>query len=1694
MSSSVGNDIVTGFLEEVEGYLPDMNRCLQVLQQDKADRSSLAELHRITHTIKGAAAMVGLDDLSAMGEVMEKVMENVLGSSLVLDEETMQLVGAATRQIDQYCVMQRDGSAHDEQLFQNTIAELEKKLSQSTTPADLEADEGYSPESIFFEQDSEELVPEEGGPFDLDEDAEDDLFLGADTAVSEEDSSESFLDSLSLAEDEEEDLDNELLLVNSDEDEDDLFASALTEPEQSEQNQQEQSTEDLFHSVESVSPEEEMEDIDAELLECFREETEDHLENVDQCLNNLTAQISKLVKLTPSTREELHSLRRSVHTLKGAAAVIGIPQVAAWGHDFEDFLDWLHDEAQQLDPLSLVALRDGADLLASLVDDPTQATDAAQQQIMVKFADITEAFTSSLSAVSDEAEEAQPAFDALDDRAEDFVLSEDDADGFLDEIAASAGQPEDSGGDGIEDELFLQDQDVAEDDLFGTAVTDLAESSEEILPSAEADIDPIDPELLECFQEETEEHLESIETCLKTLGEEVTDAVQLTPSTQETLHIFRRAVHTLKGAAAVIGIEPVADWGRDFEDFLDWLHDEAKRLDPSIIDHLRESAKLLASLAHDPAFPAQQEKQRLIAIFSDITEAFSTGAENQDGVKEKVSFSQEQGSEEDADLFAETELEEDEAEDFFDVIGDDTASVDEDDALFQETDEEEDLFGSVLAGLAESPESFSSDTEESAAEPIDPELLECFREETDEHLENIDNCLTQLSQEITAPMELTSTSRETLHSLRRSVHTLKGAAAVIGIEQIAAWGHDFEDFLDWLHDEAQKLAPPIITLLQDGADVLADLADNPSCPVAKRKSKLAAEFNHIMVSDRQEEALQDKGESSLDEPDDFFVELPDSSRKEIDDDPFAVQDSTADELKSGPHEDVAQEAEADIDPELLQCFHEEAEEHLDSIDRQLNHLGMTVSGEAELTDLKRGSLHSIRRSVHTLKGAASVIGIEPVAAWGHDFEDFLDWLHDEAQVIRPVVIKAMQKGADILTRLVEAPGVSVSKDQKSLLEQFGQITTGNLTETSPNESKEDVAAAEASSPQVTSKQVIEPKKQAAPAPQSQRKRTATLRVDVDRIDQLVGLSGDMVINLSSFEDSMDAMSGTMKELDMILQRLKNINSSLEAGYELASIPHIGGVIDAQASGITEDFDPLEMDRYSELNILIRSLTEAVSDLDSIMAQNAMDNVTWQKTVERQGMVLKDLQNRMMGIRMTPLSTLSSRMHRTVREAERTTGHPAQLIIEGESIMMDTRVWDVMADPLMHILRNSVAHGGRLPQEAGWTPLSITIKAIRKGGQCVLRVKDTGKGLDYEAIRVKGMKLYPNDRVNLMNDHELADLIFRHGFSSTGSVTNIAGRGVGMDVVRDAIDQLNGSIELISERGQGTEFVMRLPVAVAQLPAILARFGHQVYAVPMHDVESVVRATPDEKMGREYTFDGEPLPLLHPAKVPGFETDGAYLGENITEADQALLIVHTGRKRAAVLCEQLIGQRDIVFKDLGAHLHNVPCISGVTIMGDGSLIPILQIEEVLHKWASVIKGGEDRPVARPVPEREGPLRVLVVDDSISVRKVVSNFITQQGWIPVAARNGIEAMEKIREERPSVVLLDVEMPRMNGFEVLQALQAQAELRDIPVAMLTSRSADKYQEKARELGARGFMTKPFKSEEVIGFIQKVTADEQV
>ncbi|WP_420208511.1 Hpt domain-containing protein [Candidatus Electronema sp. JC] len=1493
MDDAAANEIAAEFLSEVEGYLPQMRGCLHTLKLDSRDDAAVEELHRMAHTIKGAAAMVGFDDLSRTGGLLEQVMDQVMAGTQVMDEELISLFSDAMQRIDAFCTLRSVEEAKQEggELHQETLAAFQAK--------------GRAP-----------LPPEETA--------------AAPSASADEGGGDSIAGIL-----------DQLLSVSG---------GSPAEEEVFDLSENFEANGGAAAAAGAVDP-----DVDPELLDCFNEEAAEHLENIDRQLKQLAAEVDGETALTEPLRESLHSLRRSVHTLKGAAAVIGIEPVAAWGREFEDFLDWLHDEAPALHPQALTAAAQGQAVLAALAADPASVLTERQQAALAAFRAVQ---ADSPAAPEPEEEAAEQSFAS---EVEDF---------FTDSEASQAAEIQ-------FDDLFAVSPDAAEENpLFPAAVP-----AEPLFSEPETD-----------FEAEADLFAEE-------------------PSASPEADPFAEFL-------------PAAESGQPDKGKADVF--------PVFDDALSAVFPQPASGASDPAAKFREMLTAQAAPLPPLASLPDSGEEPED---------------------------------------------------------EEALF----AGLPEAEDLFAADADKEEEEAVDPELLDCFNEEAAEHLENIDLQLKHLAAAVAGETVLSEPLRENLHSLRRSVHTLKGAAAVIGIRPVAAWGHEFEDFLDWLHDEAPALRPDDVAAMQEGADILARLADNSAGADAAWQQAAAARFQNIMTNAPPSSAEPPAFTSASDaQPE--TADLPSASGEDVffaeeeveeaapdalaDDGLFAAADEEL--FAAAPEEEAAGQA---IDPELMECFREETSEHLENIDQQLKELAAAVDGETALSPLLRENLHSLRRSVHTLKGAAAVIGIEPVAAWGHEFEDFLDWLHDESPTLGPQAVAAMQEGADLLVRITENPTGDAAEKKAAVTARFSRIIAGETAQPAKEALSRPLPEEAAPPPPVQEETPSAEAPAAAPAAEQQQggvRRINTLRVDISRIDQVVGLSGDMVINLSSFESSMSAMSGTLNELGMILQRLKSINHSLEAGYELATIPYLRGAGEA-GGGLTEDFDPLEMDRYSELNILIRSLSEAVSDLDSIMTQSALENIAWQRTVERQARVLKDVQNKMIGLRMTPLSVLSARMHRTVREAERSTGHPAQLVLEGESIMMDTRVWDTMADALMHILRNSVAHGGSPDRQ-----LTVHIKAERRGGQFSLRIKDDGKGLDYDAIRAKGMKLYPLERVGGMSDEKLAQLIFRHGFSSTGAVSSIAGRGVGMDVVRDAVALLNGSIEIFSERGKGLELLILLPVAVAQLHAVLARLAGQVYAVPMHDITSAARLRPEEFAAAECEVDGLRLRLLNPAAIPGFRV--GMEGEAPPESELAVLAVQSGSRQAALVCEQIIGQRDIVFKDLGSHLSSVPCIAGVTIMGDGSLVPILQTDDLLKKWAELTAEAAEAVLA--AAEQEKPLQVLVVDDSISVRKVVSNFLLQQGWQPTIARNGIEALERIREEKPDLVLLDVEMPRMNGFEVLQALQSQPEFQHIPVVMLTSRSADKYREKASQLGARGFMTKPFKEDEAIELIRSMTS----
>ena len=948
--------------------------------------------------------------------------------------------------------------------------------------------------------------------------------------------------------------------------------------------------------------------------------------------------------------------------------------------------------------------------------------------------------------------------------------------------------------------------------------------------------------------------------------------------------------------------------------------------------------------------------------------------------------------------------------------------------------------------------------------------------------------------------------------LHRMAHTIKGASAMVGLEELSKTAALMEDALD--DTEAGKLAwssqliaamnltvngiQKYCSALHDGKVDNSDLYQNSLTAFTELEGyQIPAPFT-----------TEDSTDDFADDSDDdlLFNLLEDEDDEEFDNDLGFLLD-TVDQVSEEINLDSAMSADPPalkivIDPELQDCFNEEAEEHLENLGRQINALASSVTGRMNINDAHRDRLHSITRSVHTMKGAAAVIGIDPVAAWGHSFEDFLDWLNDECTSLSPEVVTLLLDASDLLEKIALDPSMQADRQINSIQQRFQKI----IREESPlSPEQEDIAedsgAGETISATVKEQLIEQITVQPEQAPQQddqnqgKRKdtREKTLRVPVKRIDTVAGLSGDMTINLTSFEDTRVSLLASMNEFSITLQRLKGIASSLETGYELSTIPHLGDAATAsETEGVMEEFDPLEMDRYSELHILIRSLNEAVVDLESIGEQTAGVSNEWRIAVERQRAVVTEVQNALHRIQMIPFSTLSNRLYRTVRESARATDKSVRLLIEGGTMEMAAHVWDILSDPLMHMLRNSVDHAIEEQEERIKADKSeqatIRITCSRRGNRFVLRLSDDGRGLDYKAIRRRGIVLYPGTGVDKMNHRQLASLIFKQGFSIRSKVTTISGRGVGMDVVNNALDQLQGTVEVLSSQGQGCVFILSLPIAVAQLPALLVNFGNQMYAVPMHDISQVLRVTEKQALSNHIKLDNKTMPVFRPAELLGFaQAEWSELSTREGEDSFLALAVDVGEQQGVIVTDKVIGQRDVVFKPLGSHLKKVPAVAGATIMGDGRLVPILQSEDLFSLHAQAME--EDAVTGTKLAVREKPLHILVADDSISIRKVLTSFIAGQGWIPTVARDGVDALGEIWKKKPDVILLDIEMPRMDGFEVLKSLQAQEDYRDIPTLMLTSRTGQKYRDKAVELGADGFVTKPFNDEQLVSLIRQVT-----
>ena len=623
---------------------------------------------------------------------------------------------------------------------------------------------------------------------------------------------------------------------------------------------------------------------------------------------------------------------------------------------------------------------------------------------------------------------------------------------------------------------------------------------------------------------------------------------------------------------------------------------------------------------------------------------------------------------------------------------------------------------------------------------------------------------------------------------------------------------------------------------------------------------------------------------------------------------------------------------------------------------------------------------------------------------------------------------------------------------------------------------------------------------------------ALLRVRADMVDRLVNQAGEVSIGRSRIEGEMRSLKGSLKELTENVIRLRTQLREME----IAAESQMQSRMDLQKER-NMDFDPLEFDRFTRFQELTRLMAESVNDVATVQASLLKNLDDADAALVAQARTNRELQNDIMRVRMVPFGTVSERLYRVVRQTAKELNKRANLDIRGTQAEIDRSVLERMTGPIEHLLRNAIAHGieGRETRlQSGKTELGeIALTVRQEGNEFVLVFADDGAGINVERVRAKAIAKGLMSPADQLSDSQVAEFIFAAGFSTADTVSEISGRGVGMDVVRAEVSALGGRIDIDFKTGRGTTFTIYLPLTLAVTQVVLVRAGSATYAFPAAMVEQVRQVKPPDLARsyeqHSYEWQGRDYPLYFLPRLLG-ETTVATQGQRYTP----ILLLRSGAQRVAVHVDEMAGNQEVVVKNIGPQLARVTGVSGATVLGSGQIVLILNpvqlmqahsAGEAVRRAQPAVPGsaasmvadhaahGQAAQVSAPVvpgaavaPIRRLPT-VMVVDDSLTVRKITSRFLTREGFQVLAAKDGVDALEQLGDLMPDLMLVDVEMPRMDGFDLTRNVRADERLRHIPIIMITSRTADKHRNYAKQIGVNVFLGKPYQEDELLVHINQ-------
>ncbi|MDP1691424.1 MAG: Hpt domain-containing protein [Burkholderiaceae bacterium] len=791
-----------------------------------------------------------------------------------------------------------------------------------------------------------------------------------------------------------------------------------------------------------------------------------------------------------------------------------------------------------------------------------------------------------------------------------------------------------------------------------------------------------------------------------------------------------------------------------------------------------------------------------------------------------------------------------------------------------------------------------------------------------------------------------------------------------------------------------------------------------------------------------------------------------------------------------------------IDQELFPIFEEEAAELLPQ-------LAARMRDWAERPGDAAGPA-ACMRSLHTLKGGARLAGAMRLGERAHRLETAIERLAAQALVSRAEV-EVLFANVDALGSTFEAlcgrGALAAPVAEVAAPAAPAQPAVSVVAAPTPSVPKAAAVALPTSATKPDRLAAIDWQRFAAGMPSATvlaefaaerrsevRASSGTVRVQAPLLDRLVNHAGEVSIAHSRIEAEVAQMKGSLADLAENLERLRHQLREIELQAET----QIGSRLEAaKAEGQT--FDPLEMDRFTRFQELTRMMAESVSDVATVQRSLQRTVQSAEDGLAAQARLTRDLQDDLLRTRMVEFESLSDRLYRVVRQAAKELHKQVRLDLVGGSIEVDRGVLERMGGAFEHLLRNCVAHGIELPtmrQAAGKDAAGqITVAVAHEGNQVAVEFRDDGAGLDLARIRERGVALGLIGADAPASDGELAQLIFTPGFSTADAVTELAGRGIGMDVVRAEVNALGGRIETASALGQGTSFRLLLPLTTAVTQVVMLRAGALSVAVPATLIETVQRATPAEVAeacgSGSYILGDKVLPFFW---LGALLQAGGRSQEAATRSLQ-VVVVKSAQQRMALHVDEVLGNQEVVVKNLGAQLARVPGLAGVTLLASGA--PTLIYNPVAlatlygeqARAATRDSSGLPQQPGSAVPTREAPL-VLVVDDSLTVRRVTQRLLVREGYRVVLAKDGLDAIEKLAEEKPAIVLSDIEMPRMDGFDLVRNMRADARLRDLPVIMITSRIAQKHRDHAAELGVDHYLGKPYAEEDLLSLVARYTA----